>query len=143
MSYQTRTTYITNLNKKKQRLESKDGVKQRQTFITRINAKDILGNKSENKRKTTTSKFNFQKEKEIPNQNQKKVYLVKALKTIDSFNPLTKKLLIKNSKNSSISKPSNITSSTNRIRTKEDNNNKEKTLFQTIDANKLENKNNA
>ena len=132
MSYQIQTTYISNINKEKQRLASKDRVKPRQTVTVRINTNDIFGNKSENKIKTTTSKFNFQKD----SQNQKKIYLVKATKIINNSNLLVKNLIIKNSKNSSVSKPTSMASSANRTISKEDNNNnKEKKIFQTIDAN--------
>ena len=147
------TINLNNKNNLTKKLEFKDNSKgiPRAVIPNKINTKDIFYNKSESKEKSTTRKFNIQK------QNQKIIFLVKNIKQIENNNYLTKKVIIKTSKNNSLSKPLSINSSrkqtinrdcNNKDKNKEnykDNNiDKKNKIYhsKTIDIKKNESKNN-
>ena len=127
MSNKIRNTYTSNIIREYQKSEdnnkNKSKSKKRATVTSKINTKDIFENKSEIKIKTTISKFNFEKS------NEKRVYYIKSIKTIENPTKLYKKLNIKISKNNFIKKPLNIYKP--RIKTESKDDKQEKKTFQS------------
>lgn len=119
MSLQIKTTNNSNTYNPTQKSEAKDKIKliNRVSVTNRINTKDIFENISKNKEKSTVSKFNIQKS------NQKRVFLVKTISQIDNKKYITKKIIIKTSKNNSQSKPLNTNLSLKGTKNKNDNKN--------------------
>ena len=121
MSNKIRNTYTSNIIREYQKSEdnnkNKSKSKKRATVTSKINTKDIFENKSEIKIKTTISKFNFEKS------NEKRVYYIKSIKTIENPTNLYKKLNIKIKKPLNIYKP--------RIKTESKDDKQEKKTFQS------------
>ena len=106
MSLQIKTSNISNIIK-----NDKPKSKPRISDNININTENIFGNKSDNKVKTTISKFNIQKP------SQKKIYI----KTFENTDVLSKKINLKISETKTISKPFHKTITKTKVLSKEEN----------------------
>ena len=127
---------ISNIKNFPKKLDAKDNLKTkpRLSATNKINTKDIFGNKSENKIKSSVNNFDKQKS------YQKKVSFDKTTKKIDNNNYLSKEIIMKNnhkkdytknSKNNSLSKPLNINTSSKITSNENDNKDNNNELYQS------------